>query len=478
MQNILFIAAHEWRLQYRKKLAILLLSIFQMLLIASLFNGWSYTRNLDHYQTHFQQVVNEQWAAQPDRHPHRVAHFGTYGFRPANTLSLFDSGVNRLLGNSLFLEAHRQNASQFSEAQAGGNIVGFIPISTANLLLILWPLLLIVLAQDSMSSEIRNKRFALLQTTGVRLFDLLVGKLFAYLGLTILFLLPTFIVTGLLAHYLPTQSDQDLALRLIALLGGYLLYSLWWIAFILILSTLIKHTMTNLSLLVASWLLMCFLLPKLLTNSAYLSVDTPSQAVFERELVVATEKIGNSHNPKDPYFANFKQQVLQQYNKERIEDLPVNYAGLVMAEGEKLTSRIFDEHYQALLNQYQQQNRWLATGMLFSPYLLIKEWSMKISATDSRHFFDFEKQAERYRYNLIQELNHLHTEKVGYNTNKTQRLDHGTWKDLPTFSYSAPDFNWSTRASGFEQWVGIWWALVLLLGLFLVKRKGAQYAAN
>jgi len=478
MPKIFLIAAQEWRLQYRKKLAILLLSVFQLLLIASLFNGWSYTKSVDHYQTHFQDVVNQQWASQPDRHPHRVAHFGTYGFRPANTLSLFDSGVNPLLGSSLFLEAHRQNASQFSESQSGGNIVGFIPISTANLLLILWPLLLIVLAQDSMNSEIRNKRFALLQTAGVKLLDLLAGKLFAYFCLSVLFLLPTFVLTGLLALYLPTQSDQDLALRVTTLFVGYLFYSLWWIAFILIVSTLIKQSMTNLSLLIATWLLMCFILPKLLTNSAYLSVDTPSQSVFEKELIAATEKIGNSHNPNDPYFANFKQQVLQLYNKERIEDLPVNYAGLVMAEGEKLTSRVFDEHYQTLLNQYKQQNRWLSSGMLFSPYLLIKEWSMKISATDSRHFFEFEKQAEQYRYNLIQELNHLHAEKIGYHTNKTQRLDHGTWRDLPTFSYSVPDFSWSTQASGFEKWIGVWWFLFLLLGFALIKRKGGQYAAS
>jgi ABC-2 type transport system permease protein len=116
--------------------------------------------------------------------------------------------------------------------------------------------------------------------------------------------------------------------------------------------------------------------------------------------------------------------------------------------------------------------------MLFSPYLLIKEWSMKISATDSRHFFEFEKQAEQYRYNLIQELNHLHAEKIGYHTNKTQRLDHETWRDLPTFSYSVPDFAWSTQASGFEKWIGIWWFLFLLLGLALIKRKGGQYAAS
>lgn len=478
MRNILLIATQEWRLQYRKKLAILLLFCFQLLLIASLFNGWSYTNNLDSYQSSFQEIVNQQWASQPDRHPHRVAHFGTYGFRPANTLSLFDSGVNHLIGNSIFLEAHRQNASQFSESQSGGNIVGFIPISTANLLLILWPLLLIVLAQDSMSGEIRNKRFALLQTTGIGISDLLTGKILAYLTLSVLFLLPTFIVTGLMAHYLPTQVDQDIALRLTALFLGYLLYSLWWVAFILIVSTLIKNTMMNLSLLVASWLLMCFILPKLLTNSAYLTIETPSQSLFERQLTAATEKIGNSHNPNDPYFANFKQRVLKQYEKERIEDLPVNYAGLVMAEGEKLTSRIFEEQYQWLLHQYKRQNHWLSAGMLLSPYLVTKEWSMKFSATDSRHFFEFERQAEQYRYHLIQELNHLHTEKIDYGTNKSQRLDHETWDKLPSFSYSVPDFAWSTQSSLYERWVGVWWILILVFGLVLIKRKGGQYAAS
>ncbi len=478
MRNIVLIAIHEWRLQSRRKLAILLLGIFQILLIASLFNGWSYTKNMDNYQTHFQDLVNQQWAAQPDRHPHRVAHFGTYGFRPANTLGLFDSGVNHLLGNTLFLEAHRQNASQFSETQSGGNIVGFIPVSTANLLLMLWPLLLVVLAQDAMSQEVRSKRFALLQTTGVKLPELLLGKSLAYLTLSVLFLLPTFALTALLAQYLPAQSDTDLAVRLAALFACYLLYSFWWVVFILMVSTLIKNSMTNLSLLVASWLLFCLILPKLLASYAYHDVDIPSQALFEKQLIEATQKIGNSHNPNDPYFSNFKQQVLQQYNKESVEELPVNYAGLVMAEGEKLTSHVFDQHYQKILDHYQQQNRWLSLGMLLSPYVLVKEWSMKICATDSRHFYYFEKQAEKYRYNLIQELNHLHTEKVDYKTNKTQRLDQEHWQMLPSFSYQPPDFKWSIQAPWFEKWILVWWLILVVVGLILVKYKGSQYAAS
>jgi ABC-2 type transport system permease protein len=476
MRNVLLICIHEWRLQYRKKLAIMLLPVFQILLLASLFNGWSYTKNLDQYQKQFQETVNQQWQSQPDRHPHRVAHFGTYGFRPANTLSLFDSGVNHLVGNSLFLEAHRQNASQFSESQSGGDIVGFIPISTANLLLILWPLLLIVLAQDSMNQEIRSKRIALLQTTGINVFSLLIGKALAYFCLSLLFLLPAFIATAILGNFLPTDSDQDLMLRLASLFITYLIYSLWWIIFILILSTLIKSTVTNLSLLIASWLLICFLVPKTLTNAAYLQINTPSQALFEKILKEETEKLGNSHNPNDPYFSKFREDILKKYQKEKIEDLPVNYAGLVMAEGEKLTSKVFQEHYQALLNQYQQQKRWLSVGYALSPYLWIKEWSMKISATDSRHFFEFERQAETFRYELIQELNHLHTEQINYQDNKTQRLDKHVWQTLPEFHYQPPDISWSLESSVIEKVMGFWWLLILILGLICIKRKGSHYA--
>jgi ABC-2 type transport system permease protein len=476
MQKILLICAHEWRLQYRKKLAIMLLPVFQILLLASLFNGWSYTQNLDEYQTQFQETVEQQWQSQPDRHPHRVAHFGTYGFRPANTLSLFDSGVNYLVGNSLFLEAHRQNASQFSESQSGGNIVGFIPLSTANLLLILWPLLLIVLAQDSMNQEIRSKRLALLQTTGVNLFQLLIAKALAYFCLSFLFLLPAFVVTAILAGFLPAQSDQDLFLRLFILFITYLIYSLWWIIFILIVSTLVKSNITNLSVLIASWLLICFLVPKTLSNAAYLQVNTPSQAVFEKILTAESEKLGNSHNPNDPYFSKFKEETLKKYQKSSIEELPVNYAGLVMAEGEKLTSKVFKEHYQQLLNQYQQQKRWLAAGYALSPYLWIKEWSMKISATDSRHFFEFERQAESFRYELIQELNHLHTEQINYKDNKTQRLDKHVWQTLPQFRYQPPDISWSLESNFIEKIMGCWWLLILVVGLLGIKRKGSHYA--
>jgi ABC-2 type transport system permease protein len=63
----------------------------------------------DETQRHrYQEIVRAQWLDQPDRHPHRVAHYGFLVFRPRAPLSFFDTGVENYTGTSLFLEAHRR----------------------------------------------------------------------------------------------------------------------------------------------------------------------------------------------------------------------------------------------------------------------------------------------------------------------------------------------------------------------------------
>ncbi|WP_348257240.1 DUF3526 domain-containing protein, partial [Salmonella enterica] len=67
--------------------------------------------------------------------------------------------------------------------------------------------------------------------------------------------------------------------------------------------------------------------------------------------------MGDSHNPNDPYFAAFKQKTLKQYGVTRVEDLPVNYRGLLAIEGEKLTSSLFDRYADQAFAAMEAQGR-------------------------------------------------------------------------------------------------------------------------
>jgi ABC-2 type transport system permease protein len=149
--------------------------------------------------------------------------------------------------------------------------------------------------------------------------------------------------------------------------------------------------------------------------------------------------IGDSHNPDDPYFNAFRQKTLQRYNVPRIEDLPVNYAGLVTMEGERLTSALFDRYAERVFALEAAQKRWVSGAAWLSPVIALRQLSMHLAGTDLRSHQEFLAQAERYRYRLIQDLNRMHAEEVDYAGDKDQRISHGHWATLPRFSYRPID---------------------------------------
>ena len=76
----------EARLIWRRRASWLLLALFTVLmLLAGLLSGLRQTREREQ-QTAYQKLVRQQWEAQPDRHPHRAAHYGTFAFKPRSLL--------------------------------------------------------------------------------------------------------------------------------------------------------------------------------------------------------------------------------------------------------------------------------------------------------------------------------------------------------------------------------------------------------
>jgi ABC-2 type transport system permease protein len=86
--------------------------------------------NTEHYHT----KVREGWEKSPDKHPHRMAHYGYVAFRENYPLSFFDFGMDSYLGNAVFLEAHRQNTVNFSEASFSSGLLRFGELSCALIL--------------------------------------------------------------------------------------------------------------------------------------------------------------------------------------------------------------------------------------------------------------------------------------------------------------------------------------------------------
>jgi ABC-2 type transport system permease protein len=175
------------------------------------------------------------------------------------------------------------------------------------------------------------------------------GKVCALGALALLVALPAFVGLMLLAG---TSGATMLPLGVILL--GYAGWLLLWITVIVLVSMLVGRSRDALVVLVAIWVVSVVLLPRVAPDVA--SSVVPLQNRLQTEVAIARDlrRLGDAHNPNDPHFAAFKQSMLKRYGAARVEDLPVNYKGLLAMEGERITAALFDRYSGA---DYAAQKR-------------------------------------------------------------------------------------------------------------------------
>ena len=133
--------------------------------------------------------------------------------------------------------------------------------------------------------------------------------------------------------------------------------------------------------------------------------------------------------------------MLKQHGVDRIEDLPVNFKGLVSLEGERQSTELFNRYAAAAFARQQQQNALVDRFAWVAPTLALRRLSMAASGTDLESFERFLAQGEQYRYDLVQGLNKLHAEAMRYaddsNPRERKRISHTHWQAFPAFDYQA-----------------------------------------
>jgi len=463
-QAALEIFRHELASKRRSPSLWIIFVMIQLLLAVALYTGWQqYQHSLDR-QINAQALVEEQWLAQPDRHPHRVAHFGNFAFRPPGPLSFFDLGVNAWVGHSIFLEAHTHNGANFAGDQDASSLLRFSELSSANILLVIWPLLIIAMGFASICGEQKNGTLRQLMSMGVSFRHLIFGKCLCYMLISLFFILPVFLLVMVLAISAGAGLSTEELVRVVLLFGVFLLYCLFWVGVILLVSSWLKEPKQALILLTSIWFILTILMPRILAELAHSQYPHLKHNDFELAIKLDTNKVGDSHNPDDPYFNKFRQETLEKYGVKSVEQLPVNYRGLVMLEGERITAQIFNKHYQTQVNQFSSQQDFINAFYWLNPYLFVRDFSMALTRTDTRHFFDFEGQAEEHRYTRTQKLNALHTHEIHLHNDRQQRVDKSYWETFEPFKYSPPSLSWSLGSFS-SNWL---FPLVFVFGLFLL----------
>lgn len=435
MSAALRIAREEWRLLWRDRVAVMGLVLLLLLTAMSAFTAWEQRRGADAERTRYQAQADHEFAAQPDRHPHRMVHYGQFAFRPVNPLAAFDAGIDPYTGHTLYLEGHRQNSANFGDVRQSSLLLRFGQLTPAFVLQVLAPLLLIFVGHASVARERESGTLRLLITQGLQPVQLVAGKLLVLAGVAALALAP--VVLTLVWIAMATPAPASLALLL---MGGYGIWLFLWAIAVVGVSTLAARGRDALIVLLALWAITVVLVPRLGADLVAWSLPLPTR--FETDISVARDlaAMGDSHNPDDPYFNEFRKKVLTQYGVARVEDLPVNYKGILGMEGERLTSALFDRYAAASFSDQAQQLQYVDAFSLVSPVIALRRISMIASGTDLHAYRRFLEQAEHHRYELVQKLNRLQAEKLSYDADRSSRdnrIGHEHWQGIADFRYEA-----------------------------------------
>lgn len=468
---IRLIAAQLWKNAFKNKGVFVLTVIIGLLLTYAAITGWLHVNKQNTIRKQFQEQARHDWLNNPDKHPHRMAHYGHFAFRPAPSLSFFDFGMESYMGSTVFLEAHKQNAVNFSEAGLSTGLLRFGEISIAMTLQVLVPLLICFLGFNSIAGERENGTLKVLFSQGLQWKELIAGKSLGIIAIVLVLYLPVMALSItiwlLLINF---QVSAGEVVRLLGITGIYFLYFIIYSLIAVLVSAWSRTAKAALMKLIAIWLLFTIVLPRVTQSLGSYLYPAPSTTAFHAAIEADILKEGDSHDPDDAHFKAIKDSVLKAHQVDSIEQLPFNYSGLIMAEGEKISATLYNRHLQRLFERYDQQNSIARYAAFLNPFMAVKYCSMGITGTGNNAYISFQNQAEHYRYQLAQKMNEL---QIKYIPNKKPgphdkplTISHSHWAEMPEFQYHPIPLalvisQESTSLAAF----GLWLAALLVITL-------------
>ena len=436
LKFIMIIAKQEWNSIFRSKIPLALYAVLLAVSLLATFTGWQYVSKFNQQQTAAHEQVHDNWMKQPNRHPHRVAHYGYLVFREKSPLSFFDFGLDSYVGNSVFLEAHRQNTINMSEAGFSNGMLRFGELSMAMVLQVLVPLFIIFIGFHTVAGLKQNGVLKILLCQKASYQDILLGKTIGLTAVTWALFLPLMLISLLIGiTSLSGHITSESFVRILMIVTFYGIYFLIITMLVIAVSAMSSSAKNALMVLVLVWILFFIVVPKSAQTLGTSLYNAPDKIAFEHAIEDEVSKEGDSHNPDDPHFSQLKSATLKKYGVDSISALPVNYGALVMQEGENITSRIFNKHYDALIDTYKAQNSISSILSFADPYLAIRNISMNLSETDFDTFTAFQKQTEKYRFEKTKNLNEIHLTQITYKNDSKQKVSAKNWQQQAEFSF-------------------------------------------
>ena len=412
--------------------------------------------------------VRKEWEELDNMNPHTAAHFGTYAFKPITVLSAFDEGINAYTGNVLRLEGHIQHDIVHSELSHFPLISYFGKTTPSFLLQYILSIFIIFIALVTINGDKESGRLKLYVVQGAELSKILISNVLTVWFISILLTLTTFSTQIFINIKYLTQDDL---LRSFVLLLSYSVYYLILILLTIYSSVVLKSAVKGLTLVLSLWFLWVIFLPRISSNISDSIYNLPTRNELIKTMKAEREKGVDGHNPFDKKRDELKDSLLRKYNVNTIEELPINFDGVVMQADEEFGNMVWDKHYGNVNNTLISQRKANQYFNIVNPFSSLRNLSIGAAGTDLLHHLHFLKNAEEYRRVFIKRLN----DELAYGGSKTGewdwKSDNKFFKSVEDLKYEQPTFSSFLSYYLLDVFSLIIWVAILLFLASSLKNK-------
>jgi ABC-2 type transport system permease protein len=457
------IVRKELREAWRQAGAPVVLAAVGLLLAASVIPGVARYRATEQWKEEATATVRQQWLTQGTRHPHSAAHYGVIAFRPLVSTALIEPGVSQFVGQMLPLETHNRAFPSYAPAEDATSAARFAALSPALLSLTLVPLVVILIGFRAISGEREDGNLGTLLASGVAPGQLVAGKLIALgtiaVALVILKMIIEFVGVMLAGRGLPTG-------RLLGLEAVHAAYVLVWVLVTIGVSARVRSSRAALAVLLTLWLVNSFVLPRVAASVGRLVVQEPSMEQFRAAIDHDISYRDDGKPWVNEWSQNLISETLEKYGAQRIEDLPVGYAGIMLKGSDAHYEEVFQKHFTELHQLHQRQEAWQHALAAIGPMIAARSLGQAFAGTDLTHAQHFSDAAERYRRMFVEATNDA-IEQGTKGTGWDLRVGQTYWDSIPAFDYQPPAPLWAVRQHGLS--IAVLLAWLLAAGVWCVR---------
>jgi ABC-2 type transport system permease protein len=218
-----------------------------------------------------------------------------------------------------------------------------------------------------------------------------------------------------------------------------------------------------------------------MASAANTAIPNTSQIETDMDVIMTLRSVGDGHNANDPAFNRLRVNLLEEYAVEQVEDLPINFRGVVAQAAESELTEVLNNYAKKRMANQLTQTKLVKSYEFISPFITLQSASMVAAGTDGETHHRFLREAEAVRFEFVQGLNKVHEQKMTYaddinrssdvNAERRTRVNSDNWRVLNDFRFEAdPDGIRLERLQSSYVIILVWMMIFTLVGLLGARR--------